>query len=124
MRASNLEKWFDAIVAVFVVWVVMLGACTIQPEQQQTPASIFVTEYAKNMGTAFGLAADGVANEKIETDAKLLKMLQELTEAARAKAAKPVDEYLEKNLSNGKLSQADAEVLMDLSKQFEALSGR
>jgi hypothetical protein len=40
------------------------------------------------------------------------------------KAAKPVDEYLEKNLSNGKLSQADAEVLMDLSKQFEALSGR
>ena len=123
MRASNLEKWFDAMVAVFVVWVVMLGACTVKP-QLKTPASAFISKYCSQLAGTFDLASQAVSRGEITTDKQLLEMLQGLTEKARTSAAQPVDQYLEKNISDGKLTDKDAVALKELANQFEALSGR
>jgi hypothetical protein len=124
MRASRLENWFDAIVGVFVVWVVMLAACTAQRQPGKTVASVFVNEYCDQMAGAFDLASQAVSRGEISTDKQLLEMLQGLTEKARASAAQPVDRYLEQNISDGKLADKDAVALKELANQFEALSGR
>lgn len=124
MRASRLENWFDAVVAVFVVWVMMLAACTAQRQPSKTTAGVFIGEYCEQMSGAFDLASQAVSRGEITTDKQLLEMLQGLTEKARTSAAQPVDQYLEKNISDGKLTDKDAGALKELANQFEALSGR
>ncbi len=124
MRASKLENWFDAVVAVFVVWLVMLAACTTQRQPSKTTAGVFISEYCEQMSGAFDLASQAVGRGEITTDKQLLEMLQGLTEKARTSSAQHVDRYLESNIADGKLDDKDAKILKDLADQFEALSGR
>ena len=75
MRASRLENWFDAVVAVFVVWVVVLAACTAQRQPSKTTAGVFISEYCEQMSGAFDLASQAVSRGEITTDKQLLEML-------------------------------------------------
>lgn len=124
MRASKLENWFDAVVAVFVVWLVMLAACSAQRQPSKTTAGVFISEYCEQMSGAFDLASQAVGRGEITTDKQLLEMLRGLTEKARTSSAQHVDRYLEQNIADGKLDDKDAKVLKELADQFEALSGR
>ena len=115
------QTLFDAFLFIGLLGVFVLGCIGVVPKPR-TEASEFLRQYSIGLHGAFSEAAAAIENGGIKTDSDLLEFLKPRTEAARTEAARTIDQYMEANMANGELSQADAKKLRELAAQFKDAS--
>lgn len=107
------------LVVVCAVCCVGFGPCSAPSPLPDSAgakiASAFVAEYRAELGKVFYDAGKLVKAGELKTDAELLEYLQRGSENARKQAAAPLDEYLERNLSDGELRRSDGEVMAEIA---------